>query len=130
MHERDGVGFDASFQNPYQIVMDSKGFIYVADSTSIRRISPDYEVTTIAKIDGTLRRKLSFSSLNWKNYQGSDLCGIALDEKNGMIYASDTDNFIIWNMKMDEQDVKILTGQKGESIKEEKPFLFQWLSNS
>jgi hypothetical protein len=50
---RDGIGLDSSFFYLDQLVMDSKGFIYLVDSYTIRRISPQLEVKTIATIEGT-----------------------------------------------------------------------------
>jgi hypothetical protein len=59
----DGIGLEASFQLPYQLVMDSKGFIYLGDSTAVRRMSPQHEVITIARMSGTSKIK-SISPLN------------------------------------------------------------------
>ena len=46
----DGPAATATFNNPYGIVVDGDGNIYVADLTSalIRKITPDGNVTTIA----------------------------------------------------------------------------------
>jgi hypothetical protein len=51
---RDGIGLDSSFELLDQLVMDSKGFIYVVDFNTIRRISPQFEIKTIATLGGTL----------------------------------------------------------------------------
>jgi len=56
---RDGIGLDSSFQIPAQLVMDSKGFIYLVDYTSVRSISPQHEVKTIARIESTHKKKES-----------------------------------------------------------------------
>ncbi|HEX8252684.1 MAG TPA: SMP-30/gluconolactonase/LRE family protein, partial [Thermoanaerobaculia bacterium] len=52
--QRDGFGEQASFYYPYDIVMGPTGDMYVADSYdhSIRKVTPDGRVTTIAG-DGT-----------------------------------------------------------------------------
>lgn len=46
----DGTGIDARFDNPYGIVVDTTGNIYVTDSdnNTIRKITPDATVTTLA----------------------------------------------------------------------------------
>jgi len=44
----DGTGHDARFLWPTGVTVDSQGVIYVADSATVRRISPDGEVTTVA----------------------------------------------------------------------------------
>ena len=54
---RDGIGLDSSFQYPYQMVMDSKGFIYLVDQIAVRRIDPEFKVTTIARIEGNFQKK-------------------------------------------------------------------------
>jgi hypothetical protein len=48
---RDGIGLDSSFRFPSQLVMDSKGFIYLVDENTIRKMNPQFEVTTLAKVD-------------------------------------------------------------------------------
>jgi sugar lactone lactonase YvrE len=44
----DGIGSAARFSSPLGIVTDSQGSIYVGDSCSIRKISPERMVTTVA----------------------------------------------------------------------------------
>jgi len=46
----DGTGIDARFDNPYGIVVDTTGNIYVTDSdnNTIRKITPETTVTTLA----------------------------------------------------------------------------------
>jgi streptogramin lyase len=44
----DGKGGQAQFLAPDQPVVDSAGNVYIADGTTIRRITPDATVTTIA----------------------------------------------------------------------------------
>ena len=46
--------------------------------------------------------------------KGAGLVGIALDESNGMIYASDYVNHVIWRMTIEGKDQQILTGQKSK----------------
>jgi hypothetical protein len=50
----DGVGTNAQFNLPQGIAVDSSGFIYVADTgnSTIRKITPAGEVTTVAGIAG------------------------------------------------------------------------------
>ena len=51
----DGIGANARFFVPYGITMDALGNLYVADSfgSTIRKITPDAVVTTIAGYPGT-----------------------------------------------------------------------------
>jgi len=51
----DGNGAKASFRAPFDVTVDSKGFIYVADhgNNLIREISPTYDVTTLAGNNGS-----------------------------------------------------------------------------
>jgi len=51
---KDGTGTSATFNSPYGLTVDSTGIIYVADSSNstIRRITRDGNVTTIAGIPG------------------------------------------------------------------------------
>jgi hypothetical protein len=46
------------------MVMDSSGFIYLVDQNTVRRIDPEFKVTTIARIEGKLpkEKKQIFSS--------------------------------------------------------------------
>jgi hypothetical protein len=53
-------------------------------------------------------------NLEFSQQKDSFLSGIALDEENGMIYATDISNHIIWKMTTKGNDLKTLTGKKGK----------------
>ncbi|HZX27025.1 MAG TPA: SMP-30/gluconolactonase/LRE family protein, partial [Telluria sp.] len=48
----DGTGAAAQFKNPASITIDGAGMLYVADGSTVRRITPAGVVTTIAGADG------------------------------------------------------------------------------
>ncbi len=80
---KDGKGNDADFNNTQGIAIDAADNLYVADGSSIRKITPDAMVTTIAgtKIHGVKdgdRQTATFYSAE----------NIAIDN-NGTIYVTD-----------------------------------------
>ena len=85
----DGVGTNASFNNPVGVAADGEGNIYVADLSvcAIRKVTPAGVVSTLAG-----------SSDNYGSADGtgaeaqfSQLCGIAADS-GGNVYVADTAN--------------------------------------
>ena len=50
----DGAGSDARFDHPWGVAVDGSGFLYVADAwnNTIRKVSPNGEVTTLAGSPG------------------------------------------------------------------------------
>ena len=114
---RDGIGLNSSFKYPGQMMMDSNGFIYLVDDSTVRRIDPEFDVKTIARIEGKFQKERNKSSLHFdfdsREKTGSNLTGIALDEENRMIYVSDFSRNVIWSLPISGNDPKILTGQRG-----------------
>src|SRR5215469_5824207 len=51
----DGLGVNARFSGPADVVMDSNGNFYIADrsNNTIRKMAPDGQVTTLAGLAGT-----------------------------------------------------------------------------
>jgi DNA-binding beta-propeller fold protein YncE len=95
----DGPAPEAAFYNPSAIAFDGEsGAIYVADWLSIRRLTPDGAVSTIAArlfvkdIGG-------FGSFGHQLYSPGSLDigwdGIVVDPDNGNIYLADTPNNVI-----------------------------------
>jgi sugar lactone lactonase YvrE len=87
----DGTGAAASFYFPASVITDSAGNLYVSDTTTIRKITPDAVVTTIAGAagvsgyaDGT-GAAARFSS---------PTAGIAIDSTDNL-YVADTVNISI-----------------------------------
>lgn len=88
----DGVGAAARFEDPYAVAVDAAGIVYVADATdhSIRKITPDGTVTTVAGRPGTFGSSDGTGSAAlFKNP-----LGIATDGA-GNVYIADTGNAII-----------------------------------
>ncbi|GAB4087972.1 hypothetical protein GCM10028785_06410 [Hydrogenophaga soli] len=80
----DGIGSAARFDSPYGLAVDGRGNVYVTDSNTIRKITPEGMVTTLAgsagesgNADGS-GSAARFSSLN----------GVAVDSR-GNVYATD-----------------------------------------
>jgi len=115
----DGVGSQARFLHPSGVAMDGNGNLFVADSgnSTIRRISPAGEVTTLAgeagqrgSSDGTgaqARFDLPDSGL-----QFNDASGLATDGA-GNVYVADTNNHTIRRITP-EGVVTTLAGSAGE----------------
>jgi sugar lactone lactonase YvrE len=79
----NGTGDDARFQQPDAVAVDNAGNVYVADVSTIRKVTPDGTVTTLAgqanksgSTDGTVTNAL-FGGIN----------GLAVD---GTVYVADT----------------------------------------
>jgi len=87
----DGTGTQASFSNPYEIVTDASGYMYVADKSNnkIRKISPDGVVTTFA---GNGTAGAINGPANQASFNGPE--GIAVDA-NGNVYVADSQNHLI-----------------------------------
>lgn len=93
--DADGVGVKASFSSIRSMVVDNAGNLYVAEAHSVRKVTPNGVVTTLAgsstggSADGTGRSAFfRFPS------------GIALD-KTGNLYIADTDNATIRKLSPD-----------------------------
>ena len=88
----DGFGNAARFNRPRGLAIDRNNNLYVTDSSNhtIRRISPDGNVTTIAGLGG-------FSGSNDGSSTGARFntpWGVAVDS-NGTLYVADTGNHTI-----------------------------------
>jgi streptogramin lyase len=77
--QRNGLGVEASFQQPYGVVADGQGNVYVADtgSHSIRKISPTGQVSTVAL-------QTHFKSPH----------GVALDQEGNLLVADSLNHMV------------------------------------
>jgi hypothetical protein len=89
----NGVGTNAQFHglNDFSdLAADANGFLYVVDGNSIRRISPDFLVVTLA---GNPTRA-GYVDASGTNALFSSPAGIAADA-NGNVYVADQGNYVI-----------------------------------
>jgi sugar lactone lactonase YvrE len=87
----DGIGRAAEFSFPAGVVVDGRGFLYVADreSSTIREISPEGVVTTVAgKAWETDRAGFSIDGVG-SVARFSHPTGLAID-RHGVLYVADT----------------------------------------
>jgi sugar lactone lactonase YvrE len=87
----DGSGANANFRMPAALVSDAGGTLYVADTASIRKVTPAGVVTTIAGNNGNEQGWLDATGLTARFYA---INGLALDS-SGTLYASDSANAAI-----------------------------------
>ena len=88
MGAKDGTGASAQFYYPKGVALDSSNNLYVVDGSSIRRVTPQGVVTTIAGgaagyVDGPVSSTLF-----------NQPTGIALDS-SGNIYVADSENYCV-----------------------------------
>ena len=103
----NGVGTNANFYSPYGICIDASGNLYVSqigtDSHSIRKITPQAVVTTLAGtgIPGYINGQGASVRFNYPT-------GIAVD-KDYNIYIADQYNFMIRKITL-HNEIKLLYG--------------------
>jgi NHL repeat len=86
----NGTGSAASFNNPQGVATDSAGNVYVADYTTIRKITPAGEVTTLAGSPAVRGYADGTGPTARFDYLG----GVATDSARN-VYVADTDNSTI-----------------------------------
>ena len=84
----DGLGIEASFNNPTGVAVDGNGNVYVADSynNKIRKITASGDVTTLA---GSGEPGTANGTGTAARFNGPS--GVAVDQ-SGTLYVADTDN--------------------------------------
>jgi streptogramin lyase len=103
----DGAGTNARFSNPYGVVVDSTGTVYVADTGNftIRKITPGGEVSTLA---GQVHSSGSTDGTG-SNARFFNPYGVAVDSA-GNVFVADTSNFTIRRITP-SGEVSTLAGQ-------------------
>jgi sugar lactone lactonase YvrE len=103
----DATGTAAGFLNPSGIVTDTAGILYVADTLNgtIRRITPDGVVTTLAGQAGSLGNADGVGSA--ARFDGPQ--GLALDGA-GNLYVADSDNLAIRKLTLSSGAVTKVAG--------------------
>jgi sugar lactone lactonase YvrE len=96
----DGPSNLAQFAGPIGLTVDSIGNIYVAESSKIRKITPDGTVTTVAGSTG------GYYDGPAAEAQFSQPRGIAIDT-NGNMYITDHSNFVVRRISPDGMVVTV-----------------------
>jgi hypothetical protein len=88
----DGIGTDARLYSPFGVAVDQEGNLYVSDSASdtIRKVSPDQAVTTLAGEAGISGSADGVGAAA----RFRSPCGVAVDV-NGNVYVADSGNSTI-----------------------------------
>jgi sugar lactone lactonase YvrE len=107
----DGTGSDARFCNPNSVAVDDTGIVYVADTgnNTIRRITPDGTVTTVAGLAGSTGNADGIGG----DARFNGPFGIAVDN-TGSIYVADIGNHTIRKLTPDGV-VTTFAGSPGQS---------------
>ena len=110
----DGKGAAAKFSNPYGIVVDAAGILYVADTSNhrIRKIDTSYNVTTF------IGSSAGFTDGIGSTARFNNPYGIALDTVNNIIYVADWDNARVRKIVMSTLAVTTLAGNGTKAYKD------------
>jgi len=84
----DGTGSVARFTSPRAVAVDAAGVVYIADNTTIRRMTPAGAVTTIAGLGGSFGGNDGIGT----NARFNNPQGLAVDSAGTTIYVADTNN--------------------------------------
>jgi sugar lactone lactonase YvrE len=118
----DGIGGRARFRNPWAVAVDGPGNVYVADASNntIRRITPNGIVTTMAGLAG------SSGSVDGPGAKArfNNPLGLAVD-KAGNVYVADSANSTIRKIAPDGL-VSTLAGLPGFPGSAEKSLRREW----
>jgi hypothetical protein len=92
----DGTGSAARFNYPQELAVDSAGNVYVADmdNDTIRKVTPDGVVTTLAGLAGSPGTNDGTGSAARFGSANGGPCGVAVDSA-GNVYVADTYNSTI-----------------------------------
>jgi len=107
--DKDGVGSNARFRNPWSVAVDSMGNVFVADMSNdtIRKVTPTGMVTTLAGQAGMNGSAVGFGN----NARFNDPFAVAVDNADN-VYVSDSGNNAIRKI-MPDRVVVTLAGLPG-----------------
>jgi serine/threonine protein kinase/sugar lactone lactonase YvrE len=107
--DKDGVGSNARFRNPWSVAVDSMGNVFVADMSNdtIRKVTPTGMVTTLAGQAGMNGNAVGFGN----NARFNDPFAVAVDNADN-VYVSDSGNNAIRKI-MPDRVVVTLAGLPG-----------------
>jgi sugar lactone lactonase YvrE len=105
----DGNALAARFVAPAAMAMDSAGNLYVADATTIRRVSASGAVSTLA---GSLTRT---STIDGRGAEAafSNISGVAVDSKGAYLYVAEASSHVIRRLELSSGLVSTLAGTAG-----------------
>lgn len=122
---QDGVGENAKFNHPLDVVVAKDGTLYVADTLNhlIRKITTDGEVSTLNSlsertveiIDGMVEFAGDYLDGNLKEAKFNEPSGLALDSK-GNLYVSDSGNQLLRYIDFETNTVTTVAGNLQQSI--------------
>lgn len=110
---RDGIGTKATFNEPYDLVYDDQGNLYVADGQEIRVVRPDGRVTTIAGScivnaqDGSCKGGMSDG--RGARVRFGDVVAMTFDSLNRHLFVADDMNQKIQSVSVDGE-VRTIAG--------------------
>jgi sugar lactone lactonase YvrE len=92
--QTDGTGVSASFYGPRGLTIDLQGNIYVADYSSVRKITPAGVVTTLAGNNPSINTIMSLQTNAVDTGANPQVVTVNMTTQNGIVYGSVLTNLI------------------------------------